>query len=309
MTKRKYAGTWTAIITPFKKDESLDEEALRKIVRRQAENGVTGVVPMGTTGESPTTAAEEDARVFEIVVDEVGKIAAEGGSKIMVMAGTGSNCTREAVYHTEAAKKAGVDCCLVVTPYYNKPTKEGLRRHFKAVADVGLPVVVYNIKGRCGINIDTETLMEIAKHPMVVAVKEASGDLEQMKEVIKRRDEIAGEKEFTVLSGDDGITLDLIKLGGDGVISVASNIVPGKVSEMVEYALDGNFEEAGKINEYLAKLFKDIFVETNPVPVKYCASRMGLCELVYRLPMCEPTKESQEYLDAMLREYNLTKPT
>ncbi len=303
MTKRKYAGTWTAIVTPFKQDESVDEEALRGIVRRQAENGVTGVVPVGTTGESPTTSAEEDEKIFGIVMDEVRKVAEGGGPKIMVMAGTGSNCTREAVEHTEAAKRAGVDCCLVVTPYYNKPTPEGLRRHFKAVADVGLPVIVYNIKGRCGINIETDTLMEIAAHPMVVGVKEASGDLEQMKNVIARREQLG--KEFTVLSGDDGITLELIKMGGDGVISVASNLVPEKVSEMVEYALLGNMPEAEKINEHLAKLFKDIFIEANPVPVKYCASKIGLCELVYRLPMCEPTKESQEYLDAMLRDYNL----
>lgn len=312
MTKRKYAGTWTAIVTPFKKaadnqEPIVDEETLRRLVRRQAENGVTGVVPVGTTGESPTTSAEEDQKIFEIVVDEVRKIASEGGSKIMVMAGTGSNCTREAVEHTEAAKKAGADCCLVVTPYYNKPTPAGLKLHFKAVADVGLPVIVYNIKGRCGINIDTDTLMEIAQHEMVVGVKEASGDLEQMKEVIKRRDKMADAngKEFTVLSGDDGITLDLIKLGGDGVISVASNVVPDKVSEMVEYALLGNMTEAEKMNEHLAKLFKDIFVETNPVPVKYCVSRMGFCELLYRLPMCEPTEKSKEYLDEMLHEYNL----
>lgn len=307
MTRRTYAGTWTALVTPFKQDQSIDEEALRALVRRQAEKGVSGVVPVGTTGESPTTSAEEDEKIFEIVVGEVRKIAEEGGPKIMVMAGTGSNCTREAVEHTQAAKKAGADCCLVVTPYYNKPTPAGLKLHFKAVADVGLPVIVYNIKGRCGINIDTDTLMEIAAHPAVVGVKEASGDLEQMKDVIKRRDKMAAAngKEFTVLSGDDGITLDLIKMGGDGVISVASNIVPDKVSEMVEYALDGNPAEAEKINEHLGRLFKDIFVETNPIPVKYGVHKMGLCELVYRLPMCEPTEKSKEYLDGMLRDYNL----
>ncbi|MBI4235389.1 4-hydroxy-tetrahydrodipicolinate synthase [Candidatus Peregrinibacteria bacterium] len=298
MQKRKYAGTWTAIITPFQSDGNLDEENLRKIVRRQIENGVTGVVPIGTTGESPTISEAEVERIFEIVIEEAGMPGTAG--KMMVMAGTGSNCTKKAVEHTKAAKKAGADCCLVVTPYYNKPTQEGIRQHFMAVAEVGLPVIVYNIKGRTGVNIQTDTLMEIAKHPSVVGVKEASGDLAQMKEVLEQRSD-----DFTVLSGDDGLTLDLIKMGGDGVVSVASNLVPAKVSEMVEYALAGNFEEAWKINEYLASLFSEIFVETNPIPVKYIASRMGLCELIYRLPMCAPSAKARELLSATIKNYNL----
>lgn len=293
MEKRKYAGTWTALVTPFKQDGSLDEAALVALVERQIENGVTGVVPVGTTGESPTTTYEEDCRIFEIVVK-----AAAG--KIMVMPGTGSNCTRDAVKYTEAAKKAGADCCLVVSPYYNKPTPEGLKRHFRAIADVGLPVIVYNIKGRTGINIDTDTLMSMAEHPSIVGVKEASGDLDQMKEVIARRPD-----DFTVLCGDDGMTLDLIKAGGDGVISVASNIVPDKISEMVDYALGENFEEAGKLNDHLADMFEKIFIETNPLPVKYCVHKLGLCELVYRLPMCEPTEATQKILNEMLHNYNL----
>ena len=293
MDKRKYAGTWTALITPFKSDGSLDEDALRTLVRRQVDGGVTGIVPVGTTGESPTTTDEEDKRIFKIVVE-----AAAGG--VMVMAGTGSNCTRDAVKYTKNAKEAGVDCCLVVAPYYNKPTVDGLKRHYKSIADVGLPVIVYNIKGRTGINIETDTLMEIAQHEMVVGVKEASGDLAQMKEVIARRPE-----DFTVLSGDDGLTVDLIKEGGDGVVSVASNILPGKVSEMVEYALDGNMEEAEKINKYLAPMFKDLFVETNPIPAKYIASKMGLCELAFRLPMCEPSSDGKKVVDELINNYNL----
>lgn len=315
--KRKYAGTWTALITPFKSDGSLDEAALRALVRRQAENGVTGIVPVGTTGESPTTTMEEDMRIFEIAVAECkgkGKGRGETGAGApMVMAGTGSNCTSDAVHYTENALKAGCDACLVVSPYYNKPTPAGLKLHFQAVADVGLPVIVYNIKGRTGINIDTETLMEIAEHKNVVGVKEASGDLNQMKEVIERRVSLEGDdgdggriRDFTVLSGDDGLTLELVKMGGDGVISVASNIVPGNVSEMVKYALEGSFEEASKINEYLAKLFKDLFVETNPIPVKYLASRMGLCELVYRLPMCEPGEKARAVLEQLVTKYRLT---
>lgn len=295
MTKRKYAGTWTALITPFKQDESLDEEAYRAIIRKQAEGGVTGILPIGTTGESPTITDEESRRIFEIAVEEAQKYEKEYGRKIMVMAGTGSNCTKHAVKNTRVAKEVGADLCLVVSPYYNKPTPEGMRQHFRAVADVGLPVIVYNIKGRTGINISTDLLMELAEHPRIVGVKEASGDIEQMKDVIRRRHD-----DFTVLSGDDGMTLNLIKAGGDGVISVASNIMPDKVSEMVEYALDGNMVEAEKLNNSLAELFKNIFVETNPVPVKYAMHRMGLCELVYRLPMCPPTEVSRKILDETL---------
>jgi len=291
--KNTYAGTWTAIITPFKKDGSLDEEALRKILKYQVEGGVTGVVPVGTTGESPTTTMEEDMRIFEIAKEEA-------GDDIMVMAGTGSNATRDAVKYTENAKKAGADCCLVVTPYYNKPSPKGIKLHFEAVANVGLPVIVYNIKGRTGVNIETDTLMEIAAHPNVVGVKEASGNMDQMKEVIAKRPE-----NFTVLSGDDSLSLELIKNGGDGVVSVSSNIVPDKVSEMIEYALMGNMDEAEKIENHLAQMFKDMFVETNPIPVKYAASLIGLCEANYRLPMCPLTEEGAKVIEKMLKDYNL----
>jgi 4-hydroxy-tetrahydrodipicolinate synthase len=297
---RKYAGAWTALITPFKKDGSLDEEALRGLVKRQIEGGVTGITPVGTTGESPTTTMEEDVRIFEIVCEERDKAAADGLGEVMVMAGTGSNCTRDAVKYTENAKKAGCDLCLVVAPYYNKPTPSGLLAHYRAVADVGLPVIVYNIKGRSGINIETDVLMKIAAHPNVVGVKEASGNMEQMKEVIASRPD-----DFVVLSGDDGLTLELIQNGGDGVVSVASNIVPDKLSEMVEYALMGNMEEAGKIGAYLARMFEEMFVETNPIPVKYAAALMGLCEPIYRLPMCEPTEEGKKVVEALVNDYNL----
>ncbi|MDO8576672.1 MAG: 4-hydroxy-tetrahydrodipicolinate synthase, partial [bacterium] len=170
MNPKKYSGAWTALITPFKTDGSLDEAALRKLVRMQIEGGITGIVPVGTTGESPTTTADEDRKIIEIAVEE-------SAGRVPVMAGTGSNNTHEAILYTEAAKKAGADACLVVTPYYNKPTPDGLKQHYAAVADIGLPVIVYNIKGRTGINIDTDTLMEIAQHPMIVGVKEASGDI------------------------------------------------------------------------------------------------------------------------------------
>ena len=295
MKARKYAGTWTAIITPFTKSGALDEKALRRVIRKQIEGGVTGIVPIGTTGESPTTTPAEDRRVIEIVVKE-----AKG--RVMVMAGTGSNSTREAVAHTKAAKEAGADACLVVAPYYNKPTPDGLKQHYAALAKLGLPIIVYNIKGRTGINISTDTLMEMAKNPMIVGVKEASGDIEQMKEVIARR-----PKGFTVLSGDDSMTLALMRAGGDGVVSVASNIAPREVSSLVKYAAEGAWDKAEKMQAQLADMFKKLFIESNPVPVKYCASRMGLCGLVYRLPMCAPTTASRKVLDAMLKKYKLVK--
>lgn len=293
MTKRKFAGTWTALITPFTDEGKVDEMALKNLIRLQIEGGVTGIVPVGTTGESPTISDEEMRLIFEICVKE-----ARG--KIKVMAGTGSNCTDKAVKYTKMAKDAGVDAVLVVCPYYNKPTPKGQLLHFEAVADVGVPVIVYNIKGRTGVNISTETLMKMAEHPNIAGVKEASGDLIQMQDVIDKRPD-----DFTVLSGDDGLTLELIKIGGEGVISVASNIVPGKVSEMVEYSLMGNFSEAEKINENMAELFEKLFMETNPIPVKYAAYKMGYCGLNYRLPMCEPEENSKKALDQLLGDYNL----
>lgn len=293
MAKRPYAGAWTALITPFKADGSLDEDSLRALVSTQIEGGITGLVPVGTTGESPTTTAAEDRRIIEVVIEEV-------AGRVPVMAGTGSNSTREAVEYTRAAKEAGADACLVVAPYYNKPTPEGLKLHYAAVAEVGLQVIVYNIKGRTGINIETDTLMEIAKNPLVVGVKEASGDIEQMKEVIARRPE-----NFTVLSGDDSMALELMRAGGDGVVSVASNIVPSQVSELVARAAEGAWGKAESLNAHLADMFKKLFIESNPIPVKYCAYKMGLCELSYRLPMCPPTARSREVLDALLKDYRL----
>jgi 4-hydroxy-tetrahydrodipicolinate synthase len=293
MSRRTYAGTWTALITPFTAEGDIDEAALRHLVNEQVTAGVTGVLPLGTTGESPTTTMEEDMRVFEIVVEEV-------GGRIKVMAGTGSNCTRDAVKYTQNAQQAGVDCCLVVSPYYNKPTPEGLRQHYLAVADVGLPVMVYNIKGRTGINIDTDTLMELAQHDMIVGVKEASGDLVQMQEVIRRRPD-----DFMVLSGDDALTLDLIRMGGDGVVSVTSNIVPERVVHLVELALSGDFDPAQVEHDALSDLFRGLFIESNPLPVKYAAFRMGKCALEFRLPMCPPTQASQKILDELLVAYQL----
>lgn len=290
-----FKGVFTAIITPFNEDGNLGEESLKNLIDFNIENGVSGIVPCGTTGESPTLDHVEHDKVIELTVNHVNK-------RVPVIAGTGSNCTKEAIRLTKHAEHAGVDGVLLVNPYYNKPTQEGLYRHFKAIADsVKIPCIIYNIKGRTGVNVETSTLMRLANEcKNIVAVKEASGDLNQMKDVIAQRPE-----GFSVLSGDDNITLDLIKAGGDGVISVASNIVPDKMSHMVKSALEGNFDEAEKINNELAPLFEAEFIETNPIPIKYMLSLKGMCKEVYRLPICELRPENKEKIKQVMQNMKL----
>jgi|TARA_B100002003_G_C14150531_1_gene553344 4-hydroxy-tetrahydrodipicolinate synthase len=288
-------GVFTAIITPFKDDETVDEDALKALIDFNIENGISGIVPCGTTGESPTLDNEEHERVIELTVQHVNK-------RVPVIAGTGSNCTKEAIRLSKHAEEIGVDALLLVNPYYNKPTQEGLYRHFKAIANsVTIPCVVYNIKGRTGVNVETETLMRLIKDcKNVIAVKEASGDLNQMKEVIAQRPE-----GFSVLSGDDNITLDLIRAGGQGVISVASNIAPDKMSAMVKAALEGNMREAEQINDELSQLFSVEFIETNPIPIKYMLSLKNKCKEVYRLPMCELSNEHKEEVKKAMQNLGL----
>ncbi len=288
-------GVFTAIVTPFNEDGSVDEESLKRLIDFNIENGVSGIVPCGTTGESPTLDNDEHERVIELTVQHVNK-------RVKVIAGTGSNCTKEAVRMTKHAEELGADAVLLVNPYYNKPTQEGLYRHFKAIADsVKIPCVVYNIKGRTAINVETPTLMRLIKDcENIKAVKEASGDMDQIKDVITQRPE-----GFSVLSGDDNITVDLIKSGGNGVISVLGNFMPGKMSVMVKAALEGNFEEAEKLNSELAPLFKAEFIETNPIPVKYMLSLKGMCKEVYRLPMCEMSDEHKAEVKKLLEDMSL----
>lgn len=292
---KMFKGVSTAIITPFNEDEGIDEEALKKLIDFNIDNGVAGIVPCGTTGESPTLDHDEHDKVIESTVKHV-------DGRVPVIAGTGSNCTKEAIRLTKHAETAGVDGVLLVNPYYNKPTQEGLYRHFKAIADsVKIPCIVYNIKGRTGVNVETSTLMRLANDcKNIIAVKEASGDLNQMKDVIAQRPE-----GFSVLSGDDNITLDLIKAGGDGVISVASNVVPDKMVAMVKSALDKNFEEAEKINNELVPLFEAEFIETNPIPIKYMLSLKGMCKEVYRLPICELSQENKEKVKKVMQDMKL----
>jgi 4-hydroxy-tetrahydrodipicolinate synthase len=285
-------GVFTAIITPFTENNEVDYSALQKLIDYNLELGVAGIVPCGTTGESPTLSSEEHHKVIEETIKHV-------NGRAKVIAGTGSNCTKEAIELSKEAEKAGADALLLVNPYYNKPTQEGLYRHFKAIANsVKIPCVVYNIKGRTGVNVETETLLRLIKDcSNINAVKEASGDLEQIKEVIEK-----SPKDFSVLSGDDNIALELVKLGGQGVISVASNLMPKKMSEMVSLALEGKIEEAEKLNSKLEKLFSAEFIETNPIPIKYMVSKKGLCIEKYRLPICEMNEEHKREVDAVYEE-------
>ncbi len=285
-----FRGLFTAIVTPFNEDESVDEQTLKNLIDFNIANGVTGIVPCGTTGESPTLSHDEHDRVIELTVEHV-------NGRVPVIGGTGSNSTREAIRLSQHAEAAGVDAVLLVNPYYNKPTQEGLYRHFRAVAEsVNIPAIVYNIKGRTGVNVETDTLTRLINDcPNIAGVKEASGDIKQIKEVIARR-----TNGFSVLSGDDNITLELIKAGGDGVISVASNFIPDKMCALVKLALAGNFAEAEKLDKELAPLFAAEFVETNPIPIKYMLALKGMCQEVYRLPMCELRPQSKEKVQSVL---------
>ncbi len=290
-----FKGAITAIVTPFKENGELDEESLRRLVEFQIENGIDGIVPCGTTGESPTLDYEEHQRVIEIVID-----AANG--KVPVTAGTGSNSAREAIEETKKAADAGADASLQVCPYYNKPTQEGLYRHFSAIANaVDIPIIIYNIQGRTAVNMETSTLARLAKdHSNIIGVKEASGNLAQMMDVINTL-----PKEFVVLSGDDNLTLPLMVLGGKGVISVASNIAPKEMHDLTKYALNGDFEKARKLHYELLPLFKGIFIETNPIPIKAALAMKGMLKEVYRLPLCEMKAENKEKLRQILKDLKL----
>ena len=289
-----FSGVMTALVTPFKSDGSVDRESLDKLVDFQIDQGVDGLVPMGTTGESPTVSHEENMDVVERVIKK-----ADG--RIPVIAGTGSNSTMEAVRMTRLAKSQGAAASLQVAPYYNKPTQEGLYRHFITIADeVDLPMVVYNIKGRTGVNIETPTLMRLCSHPNINTVKEASGDLGQMMDVLS-----AKPKDFAVLSGDDNMAVPLTLMGGAGVISVASNIIPRYMGEMIAAARKGDVEQARTMHFELLPLFRAMFLETNPIPVKFCLARMGLIEAEWRLPLCAPSESTAGALEEMLKGQGL----
>lgn len=286
----------TAMVTPFDKEGKVDEEGLRENVRFQIKRGIHGLVPVGTTGECATLSYEEHNRVVDVVVD-----AAKG--KVPVLAGTGSNSTWEAIMLTNHAKEVGADGALLVVPYYNKPTQAGLYQHYKRIAEeVDLPQVIYNIPSRTSLNMLPETMAKLAKVKNIVGVKEASGDLKQITQII----EFAG-KEFSVISGDDSLTLEIMKLGGVGIISVTSNLVPDKVAKIVDSFRSGDVETAERINDELAPLIKALFIETNPGPVKMAMNWMGMAAGGLRLPLVELEPENQEKLRKVLVDMRLVK--
>ncbi len=286
-----FDGVFTAIVTPFQKDGSVDYGRLRDLIEFQIENGVQGVVPVGTTGESPTLDYAEHDKVIETAAE-----TARG--RVKVIAGTGGNSTEEALMLTRHAKEMGVDGTLQVTPYYNKPSQRGLVRHFQAVADVGLPVVLYNVPGRTALAIEVATVAELAKHPNIVAIKEAGGDVNRVS-LYRRHCDIA------VLSGDDALTLPMMALGARGVISVASNVIPGPMSDLVAHALAGRWAEARALHDRYHRLMTDLFIDTNPVPVKTALALMGRVEECFRLPLCEMAPAARATLEATLRECGL----
>lgn len=277
-----FTGCGTALVTPFRKDGSVDDAGVRRLARRQIDAGIHFLVPCGTTGESPTLSEDERVRIVELVVGEA-------AGRVPVLAGAGGYDTKEVVHTGRRMRDAGAAGLLSVTPYYNKPTPEGLYQHYAAIAgEVGLPIVVYNVPGRTGCNVDTPTLLRLSTIPGVVGVKEASGNVGQMCEICR-----AVPGAFLVLSGDDALTLPLMAIGGHGVISVASNEMPAEMARMVEAAERNDFAAARRRHAALMPLMTANFVESNPIPVKSAMAAMGLLEEVYRLPMVPPREASR----------------
>ena len=282
------AGVYTAMVTPFR-DGRVDYKALEQQVEDQISGGVAGLIPVGTTGESPTLDCDEHLEVIAKTIEFV-------NGRCQVIAGTGANCTAEAIKLTRAAKALGADASLQVTPYYNKPTPEGLYRHFATIADeTGLPVVLYNVPGRAGVPIPVDTIAKLSSHPLMAAVKEAGGSVDRVSAI---RDVC----DITVLSGDDGLTLPMMAVGAKGIISVASNVIPGELVKMVDLALAGDFKAAGVMHKKYYRFFMDLFIESNPIPVKAALELIGKGKAEYRLPLCELSAVHLEQLrNTMIR--------
>jgi 4-hydroxy-tetrahydrodipicolinate synthase len=290
----EFKGCGTAMVTPFRKDLSLDEDALRRLIRRQIAAGINFLVPCGTTGESPTLSQEEHLRVVAITIEE-----AKG--KVPVLAGAGGYNTHHAVVMANEAERLGADGILSVTPYYNKPTQEGLYQHFKAIASAtALPVILYNVPPRTNVNIDPPTLRRLAEIDNIIGIKEASGNIAQMTQVIQQVPE-----EFIVLSGDDALTLPLVAMGGRGLISVTSNEIPAEMTRLVQLCLSGEFKTARALQRKLLPLIEVNFIETNPGPVKAAMAEMGLLEPAWRLPLVPPRPENLVKIRAVLESLSL----
>jgi 4-hydroxy-tetrahydrodipicolinate synthase len=288
-----FGGAIVAIITPFRNGK-VDEHALRKLIAEQIAAGTDGIAPCGTTGESTTLSHEEHDRVIEITIDAVRK-------RVPVIAGTGSNSTAEALRLTRHAWEAGADGALIVCPYYNRPTQEGLYQHYRTIAEeVPIPIIIYNIPSRTGTNLLPETLAKLAKIPNIVGVKEATGSIKQMSDSIQ----MCGP-EFDVLSGDDIFTLPLLAIGGKGVISVISNVVPQDMAAMIDAFAAGDLEKARSLHYRMSPLIDALFIETNPIPVKAALSLMGTIEYELRLPLCRMTTKNEEFLKKVMQAYGL----
>jgi 4-hydroxy-tetrahydrodipicolinate synthase len=295
--REAFTGCGTALVTPFTRNGDVDDAAVSRLARRQIDAGIHFLVPCGTTGESPTLSEAERVRVVELIV-------AEAKGRVPVLAGAGGHDTREVIHAAQRMQRAGADGILSVTPYYNKPTREGLFQHYRAIAEaVPLPIVIYNVPGRTGVNVDPQTLTRIAALPNVVAVKEASGNMTQMCEVCN-----AVPDDFIVLSGDDALTLPLMAIGGRGIISVASNAIPREMSQMVERADAGDFAGARQLHRKLLPFMQVNFIESNPGPIKSAMASMGLLEEVYRLPMVPPEPASKARIVAVLQSLNTQAP-
>jgi 4-hydroxy-tetrahydrodipicolinate synthase len=294
--KATFQGSIVAMVTPFRNGK-IDEPKVKELVELHVKNGTDAIVPCGTTGESPTLTHDEHHHMVELT------IAAAGG-RIPIIAGTGSNSTAEAIGLTKHAERAGAAGALVVNPYYNKPTQEGLYQHFRAVAEsTSLPILVYNIQGRTGVNIETPTMERLVRDCRnIVGVKEASGSLDQMSQVI-----LACGPDFAVISGDDNITLPLLAIGGRGVISVIANIVPRETSDMVHAALEGDWKRARELHYKLFPLARAAFLETNPIPIKEAMAMAGMLEPEFRLPMCRMSDANRQKLRSILTTYGLVK--
>jgi 4-hydroxy-tetrahydrodipicolinate synthase len=289
-----FTGCGTALVTPFRNDQSLDEPTLRKLVRRQIEQGINFLVPCGTTGESPTLTHEEHLRVVAITLEE-----AKG--KVPVLAGAGGYNTAKVIELAKELEAMGADGILSVTPYYNKPTQEGLYQHYKAIASaISLPIVVYSVQGRTGINVEPATLKRLAGIDNIVAVKEASGNIGQMARVVHEVPDT-----FNVLSGDDSITLPLIALGGRGIISVVSNEIPGEMTRLARACLKNDFSAARELQRKYLPLMEVNFVESNPIPVKAALAMMGLLEPVWRLPLVPPSPANHAKIEKVLQDLGL----
>ena len=298
-----FTGCGTAMVTPFRRDGSLDEETLRKLVRRQIEQGIDFLVPCGTTGESPTLTREEHLRVVAITIEEA-RVRIHG-RRIPVLAGAGGYNTHEVIELARACQKLGADGILSVTPYYNKPTQEGLYQHYKAIAcAIQIPVILYSVQGRTGVNIEPATVERLAGVDNIIGIKEASGNILQIADVIHRVPE-----NFLVLSGDDGMTLPVIALGGRGLVSVASNQVPGAMSELVRLAMKSDFGLARELQRRYMPLIQVNFIEANPIPVKWGMWLMGLVEPAYRLPLVEPLPASQRKIEEVVAAVGLLAAT